>query len=117
MNPDTLHVFHNGDLLLTVGGGEKLALNELGHEVLKIIRTAPHGVKLGPGKGTQPNTQRSKPSHRKLRNKELHKTTLNRQRTTKPPNSTPLHKPQTKTINKRIGGRFPQPTANANVIA
>ncbi len=47
MNPGTLHVFHNGDLLLTVEKGKlKLALDELEHEALKTIRTAPHSVKL-----------------------------------------------------------------------
>jgi glutamine amidotransferase len=47
MNPGTLYVFYNGDLLLVVErGGPKLVLDELEREVLRTIRTAPHSVSL-----------------------------------------------------------------------
>ncbi len=42
MNPGTLYVFYNSDLLLVVEEGEpELVLDRLEHEVLKTIRTAP----------------------------------------------------------------------------
>ena len=48
MNPGTLYVFYNGDLILIVGRrGPKLVLDELEHKVLRTIRTAPHSVRLG----------------------------------------------------------------------
>lgn len=47
MNPGTLYVFHNGDLLLVVDGGEpKPVLDRLERDILKTIRTAPHSVRL-----------------------------------------------------------------------
>lgn len=47
MNPSTLHVFRNGDLLLIVERGKpKLVLDNLEYEVLRAIRSAPHSVKL-----------------------------------------------------------------------
>ena len=47
MNPGTLYVFYNGDLLLVVEEGEpKLVLNRLERDALKTIRTAPHSVRL-----------------------------------------------------------------------
>ena len=48
MAPGTLYVFYNGDLLLGVErGGPKLVLDKLEHEVFRMIRTAPHSVRLG----------------------------------------------------------------------
>ncbi len=47
MNPGTLYVFRNGDLLLIVERSEpKLVLDKLEHEVLRAIRSAPHSVRL-----------------------------------------------------------------------
>ncbi len=47
MNPGTLYVLYNGDLLLIVERrGPKLVLDELEHEVLRTIRIAPHSVRL-----------------------------------------------------------------------
>ncbi len=47
MNSGTLHVFHNGDILLAVEEGEpRLVLDRLERDALKTIRTAPHSVRL-----------------------------------------------------------------------
>mgnify|MGYP000209182084 CR=1 FL=1 len=47
MIPDTLYVFYNGDLLLTVESGEpKLVLDKLELEVLRAIRTSPHAISI-----------------------------------------------------------------------
>jgi predicted glutamine amidotransferase len=47
MNPGTLYVFYNGDLLLVVERGRpKLVLDELEQKVLRAIRSAPHSVRL-----------------------------------------------------------------------
>jgi hypothetical protein len=49
MEPYTLYVFYNGDLLLTVEaeGGARLRLSPLEAEVLRTVRGSPHSVKLG----------------------------------------------------------------------
>ncbi len=48
MNPGTLYVFYNGDLLLTVdNNGSRLVLDPLEYMVLKTIRSSPHSVRLG----------------------------------------------------------------------